>query len=64
MVCPHGQGGRGLSQFGHFLERGEGQFFAILCGRLLRTAPYYKSAFDRHLYYKIRKCYASKLGTC
>jgi len=39
MVCPHGQGG--LSQCGHFSDKGEeGQFLAILCGRLLWTAPY------------------------
>jgi len=24
MVCPHGQGGRGLSQCGHFSDMGEG----------------------------------------
>jgi len=33
LVCPHGQGG--LSQCG----QGGGEFFAILCGRLLWTAP-------------------------
>jgi len=38
MVCPHGQGG--LSQCGRFADKeGWGQFFAILCGRLLWTAP-------------------------
>jgi len=42
--CPvrsfSGQEGRGLSQCGHFSDKGgEGQFFAILCGRLLWTAP-------------------------
>jgi len=38
MVCPHGQGG-GFSQCGHFADKGSGgQFFAILCGRLLWTA--------------------------
>jgi len=32
--------GRRLSQFGHFADKGEwGQFFAILCGRLLWSAP-------------------------
>jgi len=42
MVCPHGQGGRGLSQYGHFSDKGEeSKFFAILCGRLLWTAPNY-----------------------
>jgi len=36
MVCPHGQGG--FSQCGHFVDKWEeGQFFAILCGRLLWT---------------------------
>jgi len=40
MMCPHGQVGRGLSRCGHFANKeGGGQFFAILCGRLLRTAP-------------------------
>jgi len=40
MVCPHGQKGSGLSQCGHFSDKGGGgQFFAILCGRLLWTAP-------------------------
>jgi len=38
MVCPHGKGERGLSQFGHFADREE-SFFAILCGRPLWTAP-------------------------
>jgi len=34
---------RGLSQFGHFADKGEGnQFFAILYGYLLWTAPYRK----------------------
>jgi len=32
---------RGLSQFGHFANKGgRDQFFAILCGRPLWTAPY------------------------
>jgi len=32
--------GRGLSQCGQFVDKeGGGQFFAILCGRLLWTAP-------------------------
>jgi len=40
MVCPHGQGERGLKQCGHFADKGgRDQFFAILCGRLLWTAP-------------------------
>jgi len=40
MVCQHGQ--RGLSQCGHFVDKGRGgQIFAILCGRLLWTAPLY-----------------------
>jgi len=40
MVCPHGQGER-LRQCGHFADKGRGgQFFAILCGRLLWTGPY------------------------
>jgi len=38
MVCPHGQGG--LSQCGHFADKGEGVFFAISSERLLCTAPY------------------------
>jgi len=28
-----------LSQCGHFVDKGEGVIFAILCGRLLWTAP-------------------------
>jgi len=36
----HGQRGGGLIQCGHFADKG-GQFFAILCGRLLCTAPYF-----------------------
>jgi len=37
MLCPQGQGG--LSQCGHFAEKGGGDLcFAILCGRLLWTA--------------------------
>jgi len=34
--CPYEQGG--LSQFGHFADKGD-QFFAVLCGRPLWTAP-------------------------
>jgi len=34
MVCPHGQ--EELGQCGH---GGRGQFFTILCGRLLWTTP-------------------------
>jgi len=29
----------GLSQCGHFTDKGGSQFFAIVCGRLLWTAP-------------------------
>jgi len=47
MVCPHGQGG--LSQCGHFSDkRGGGQFFEILCVRLLWTAPY--SVYKKNAY--------------
>jgi len=39
MICPQGKGG--LSQCRHFVDKGEGgQFFAILCGRLLWTVLY------------------------
>jgi len=46
VVCPHGQGEEeGLSQCGNFSDKGgKGQFFTILCERLLLTAPY-----QRHL---------------
>jgi len=38
-VCPHGEGW--LSQCGHYADKGEkGQFFEILCRRLLRTTHY------------------------
>jgi len=38
MVCPQRQG---VSQCGHFADNGGGgQFFVILCERLLWTAPY------------------------
>jgi len=41
MVCPHRQRRRGLSQCGHFVDKGGGgQFFAFLCGRPLWTASY------------------------
>jgi len=30
---------RGLSQYGHFADRGEGQFLTTLCGRISWTAP-------------------------
>jgi len=36
MLCPHGQGGGGLSQCGQ--EEGD-QSLAILCGSFLWTAP-------------------------
>jgi len=40
IVCPHGQGGRGLSQCGNFVDNGRGgQFFEILCRHPLWTAP-------------------------
>jgi len=42
-MCPHGQGGRGLSQCGHFVDKGRERL--ILCGRLLWTAPYAKGTF-------------------
>jgi len=39
MVCPRGQGAKGLSLCGYFAAKGRGgQFFAILCGCLLWTA--------------------------
>jgi len=43
MVCPHRQGGGGLSHAVRICcRRGEGgQFFSILCGILLWTVPYH-----------------------
>jgi len=35
MVCPYGQGGGGWAS----ADKGRGQVFVILCGRLLWTAP-------------------------
>jgi len=35
---------RGLSQCGHFADKG-GQFFAILCGRLFMDGPFPRSKF-------------------
>jgi len=35
MVCPHGKGRGGWAS----ADKGRGQFFTILCGHLLRTAP-------------------------
>jgi len=53
MVCPHGQEKEGLSQRGHFADKGEGgQFFAILCGRLLWTAPKTKNT----LFFRKKNC--------
>jgi len=50
MVCPHGQGGRRLSQYGHFSNKGGGdKFFAILCGRPLWTAPYINDSHEHGL---------------
>jgi len=49
IVCPHGQGGEGLSQCGHFADKeGGDQFFSILCGRLVWTAkiPFACISFD------------------
>jgi len=41
MVCPHGQGVGVVEPVGTFCEQGRlGQFFTIMCGRLLWTAPY------------------------
>jgi len=31
MVCPHGQASRGLSQCGHFADKGEGVNFSRFC---------------------------------
>jgi len=40
----------GLSQYGHFSDKGRaGQFFAILCGSPLWTAPNYSN----YIFYKI-----------
>jgi len=47
-MCPQGQRRWWLSQCVYFATRGRGQFFAILCGRLLRTAPY---CISTRLYY-------------
>jgi len=57
MGCPHGQSGEGLSQSGHFADKGEGcQIFASLCGRLLCTAPnsiaIYEVEWNIFIYYK------------
>jgi len=42
MVCPHGQGRKGIEAVRTFFGHGKGsQIFAILCRRLLWTAPYY-----------------------
>jgi len=40
MMCPHGQGERGLEPVRKFSDKGRGQFFKIFCGRPLRTAPH------------------------
>jgi len=44
MIYPHGQGGKGVESVWTFFGQGgrRDQFFAILCGRLLWTAPYSK----------------------
>jgi len=45
MVCPHGQGGI-EAVWTVFGQRGGGsQFFAILCGRILWTAPIANSSW-------------------
>jgi len=52
MVCPYGQGGKGLNQCGHFTDKeGGGEFFPILCGRLLWTVRYPKII---HKYWSFR----------
>jgi len=35
MVCPHGQGGRGLSQCGHFADKGGEVNFLRFCADVL-----------------------------
>jgi len=41
IICPHGQGGRGIEPVMTFCgEENRDQFFAILCGRLLWTVSY------------------------
>jgi len=53
MVCPNGQGG--LSQCGHFAsKRGGGQYFAILCGRLLSFFNFFfaTKSMDERLHLK------------
>jgi len=48
MVCPHGQGESGVAPVGHFAdEEGGGQFFSIMCGRLLWTAPCKETGCNR-----------------
>jgi len=51
MVCPHEQG-----RFSQCGQGGKGQFFAILCGRLLWTASYgsqLKKKEDESQYFNI-----------
>jgi len=48
MVCPHGQ--EGIEPVRTFFgQEGVGQFFAILCGRPLRTA-HYRQAITQKLF--------------
>jgi len=47
IVCPHVQRGEGWASADILWTRGEGQFFAILCGNPLCTAPYLVVAVRR-----------------
>jgi len=53
MVCPHGQGGRGLSQCGHFSNKGEGSSCSDFVRTSLITAFFQKIRIFRHILVQI-----------
>jgi len=55
MVCPHGQGKRGMSQCGHFSDKGRGQFFSWLCVDVFYGWPLIKLYSNLHNQINIKK---------
>jgi len=55
MVCPHGQGGWTSADILQIGGGRGGQFFAILCGRLLWTDPNYFLRATRNVFTSICK---------
>jgi len=47
MVCPHGQGGKGLRQCGHFSDKGEESIFRNFVQTSFMDGPFSKTAPEK-----------------